>query len=184
MGTYPIEASGLTAANYAISFTNGALTVLPYALVVAAQDKAKNYGQPDPAFTASYSGFVNGESAGVLGGALTFSRAPGQTVELCNYSVGADLNELCDYVCQWDADRGAGGVDDHSEQPEQGVWGGGAGADGELQRICQWGRGGQSDDGADSDDERDGQQCGGQLRDYGRRGRWTPTTPSATWGGR
>ena len=80
VGTYPIEASGLTAANYAISFTNGTLTVLPYALVVTAQDKAKNYGQPDPAFTASYSGFVNGESAGVLGGALTFSRAPGQTV--------------------------------------------------------------------------------------------------------
>jgi hypothetical protein len=49
VGTYPIEPSGLTAANYSITFTNGTLTVLPQALTVTAEDKSKTYGAADPA---------------------------------------------------------------------------------------------------------------------------------------
>ena len=50
------------------------------ALGVRADDKTKAFGAADPAFTASYSGFVNGETPAVLVGTLIFSRDPGQSV--------------------------------------------------------------------------------------------------------
>ena len=51
VGTYPIEASGLTSTNYAITFTNGTLTVTPKALTITANNGSKTYGQ-----TVSFSG--------------------------------------------------------------------------------------------------------------------------------
>ena len=78
IGTYPIVPSGLTATNYAITYTNGTLTVQPNALIVTADNKTKYYGQSDPTFTASYSGFVNGDTVTNLGGTLVFTRAPGE----------------------------------------------------------------------------------------------------------
>ena len=77
IGTYPIVPSGLTATNYSITYTNGTLTVQPYALTVTADDKTKFYGQPDPTFTASYKGFVNGDTVTNLGGTLSFNRTAG-----------------------------------------------------------------------------------------------------------
>src|SRR5207245_11699043 len=44
-------------------------------LTVTANDKTKTYGDPDPGFDVSYSGFVNGDGPGVLGGALAFNFA-------------------------------------------------------------------------------------------------------------
>ena len=69
-GGYPITATNgtLSAANYAFSFVNGTLTVNPATLTVAANSTNKIYGAANPAFTASYSGFVNGETASVLTG--------------------------------------------------------------------------------------------------------------------
>ncbi|HKS37221.1 MAG TPA: MBG domain-containing protein [Verrucomicrobiae bacterium] len=61
-GVYPIVSGNATDANYAISFVNGTLTVSKAPLVITADDKAKVYGQANPLLTASYSGFVNGES--------------------------------------------------------------------------------------------------------------------------
>src|SRR5208283_3021421 len=80
VGTYTIEPSGLTAANYSITFSNGTLTVKTYALTVTADDKDKIYGETDPAFTVSYSGFVDGQDASVLEGTLAISRAAGEDV--------------------------------------------------------------------------------------------------------
>src|SRR5205814_1746560 len=51
----------LSAANYSLSFVNGSLTV-------TANNQSRAYGATNPVFTASYSGFVNGESATVLSG--------------------------------------------------------------------------------------------------------------------
>jgi hypothetical protein len=72
-GVYPITPSGLTSANYAITFVAGGLTVNKAALVVTADNKTKILGAANPAFTASYSGFVLGEGPSVLGGTLAFS---------------------------------------------------------------------------------------------------------------
>lgn len=83
-----ITVSGLTIDS--ISGTNGsyasdyvldansktvAATITPAALTVIANNDAKFVTQNDPTFTANYSGFVNGETTDVLGGALTITRS-------------------------------------------------------------------------------------------------------------
>ena len=105
VGAYAIEPSGLTAANYSMTFSNGTLTVLPYALTVTADDKTKTYGQADPAFTVSYSGFVNGESESVLEGCSRSAGRRARTRAVSDYPLGADLDQLRDHVCQRDADH-------------------------------------------------------------------------------
>jgi hypothetical protein len=80
VGDYLITPSGQTSANYTITFNTGTLSVTKVALSVTADSKTKTYGASDPAFTASYAGFVNNETAAVLGGTLAFSRAPGESV--------------------------------------------------------------------------------------------------------
>ncbi|MGA2867439.1 MAG: MBG domain-containing protein, partial [Verrucomicrobiota bacterium] len=68
VGTYPIRVSGQGAANYTIQYEDGTLSVGPAPLVVQAADASRAYGQTNPVFTASLSGFVNGEGSNVLGG--------------------------------------------------------------------------------------------------------------------
>jgi hypothetical protein len=85
VGPYTITPSGATGGtfnptNYAITYATGTLTVNRAALSVTADAKTKTYGSADPAFTASYAGFVNGETSAVLGGTLAFTRAPGENV--------------------------------------------------------------------------------------------------------
>ena len=80
VGSYLITPSGQTSGNYAITFNTGLLTITKAALSVTADTKTKTYGAVDPTFTATYSGFVNGETPAVLGGTLAFTRAPGENV--------------------------------------------------------------------------------------------------------
>nr|WP_249139283.1 MBG domain-containing protein [Bradyrhizobium japonicum] len=73
-GSYTLTASGLSSSNYTISYAAGALTIGKAALTVTANDASKTYD--GLAFSGgngvSYAGFVNGESASVLGGALAY----------------------------------------------------------------------------------------------------------------
>ena len=67
VGTYPITATlsdnGTGAlANYAVTINNGTLTVTPAALVVTANNAARLYGDPNPAFTGSIAGIKNGDN--------------------------------------------------------------------------------------------------------------------------
>src|SRR5204862_5961024 len=57
----------LAAGNYSFSFANGRLTVTPASLTVTADDKSRVYGDANPAFTASYSGFKNSETLATSG---------------------------------------------------------------------------------------------------------------------
>jgi len=68
VGTYTITAAvgTLTAANYSFSFVNGTLTVTPAALNIRANDAARAYGVANPVFTATYTGFVNGDTSASL----------------------------------------------------------------------------------------------------------------------
>ncbi|HKB14235.1 MAG TPA: MBG domain-containing protein, partial [Vicinamibacterales bacterium] len=65
-GTYPIMAAGAVSPNYAISYVNGTLTIAPAALTIAADNKTRAYGAANPTLTASYTGFVNGDTAASL----------------------------------------------------------------------------------------------------------------------
>ncbi|MFN8538619.1 MAG: MBG domain-containing protein, partial [Thermomicrobiales bacterium] len=72
-GSYNVTASGLTSANYTISYVAGTLTVNQAPLTITAQDKSRAFGAANPSFTASYSGFVLGQTASVLAGTLSCS---------------------------------------------------------------------------------------------------------------
>jgi len=84
-GEYTITSGAATggtfnSANYAITYAPGTLTVNKAALFVTPLPNSKVFGAADPAFTASYSGFVNGETPAVLGGSLSFVRSSGESV--------------------------------------------------------------------------------------------------------
>lgn len=72
VGPYTISAAvgTLAATNYSFSFVDGTLTVNKAVLTVTADAASRVYGDPNPLFTASYSGFQNGEilaTSGVAG---------------------------------------------------------------------------------------------------------------------
>lgn len=71
---YPINVGPgtMSAPNYDYVFVDGSLTVTKATLTVTADDKSRVYGAPNPAFTADFSGFVNGENTSVLEGAPVF----------------------------------------------------------------------------------------------------------------
>src|SRR5205814_122291 len=65
--TITAAAGTLAAGNYSFTFANGSLTVTPASLTVTADDKSREYGDPNPVFTASYGGFKNGETFATSG---------------------------------------------------------------------------------------------------------------------
>ena len=65
-GPYPITASGAVDPDYTIGYVAGALTVTPAPLTIMADNQTNVYGAALPSLTASYSGFVNGDSASSL----------------------------------------------------------------------------------------------------------------------
>ena len=66
VGTYPIEVSGAEAKNYMISYENGTLDILKRRLTASTKDYIRAYGEENPEFEISYSGFVNNEDEDVL----------------------------------------------------------------------------------------------------------------------
>ena len=60
------DASGFAAANYAITYTSGDLTINPAALTITADNISKVYGGADPVRTLTYNGFMNGEDDSVI----------------------------------------------------------------------------------------------------------------------
>jgi trimeric autotransporter adhesin len=68
VGKYPITQGTLAAVdgNYTITFNPATLSITPALLTVTANDVSKVYGAAIPALTASYSGFVNGDTAASL----------------------------------------------------------------------------------------------------------------------
>ena len=97
MGSATITASatGLSAANYDFpTLVNGTLTINKAHLTVTADDQSRLLGAPDPTFTQTLSGFVNGESlatSGVTGSATgsttaTISTPPGSATILASAS--------------------------------------------------------------------------------------------------
>ncbi|MGO9203756.1 MAG: MBG domain-containing protein [Limisphaerales bacterium] len=66
VGSYSITASGAASSNYTISYAGGTLTVNKAALTITGTNASKVYGAALPALTASYSGFVNGDTASSL----------------------------------------------------------------------------------------------------------------------
>ena len=77
IGDYFVTPSGLSSANYILSYAPGILTVTPAALRVTANNLSRPYGRANPAFTVTYTGFVNGDDENDLGGTLAFTSSAG-----------------------------------------------------------------------------------------------------------
>jgi hypothetical protein len=86
-GTYAVTPGGLTSASYVIDFVDGTLLVKKAGLIVTADDKSKIYGSPNPMFTASYTGFVNGDNPTSLLGALSFATLANDASDAGIYAV-------------------------------------------------------------------------------------------------
>ena len=103
VGTYEIEINKGTIKNYYVTFVPGTLTVTKAPLVVTADNYTITQGDKLPEFTASYSGFKNGENVSVLTKQPVFScdaneaSAPGK-YPITVYDVEADNYEVKSYI--------------------------------------------------------------------------------------
>ena len=103
VGTYEIEINKGTIKNYHVTFVPGTLTVKKAPLVVTAENYTITQGDKLPEFTASYSGFKNGEDEAVLTKQPVFScdaneaSAPGE-YPINVYGVEADNYNAISYV--------------------------------------------------------------------------------------
>ncbi|MEO9477867.1 MAG: MBG domain-containing protein [Cyclobacteriaceae bacterium] len=66
VGTYAIEVSGGSNANYNFINTNGTLTITQAPLDATIGNATKSYGEVNPTFEVDYNGFVNGDNAAAL----------------------------------------------------------------------------------------------------------------------
>jgi len=91
-GPYPITASlsdpGNKLGNYALNETDGVLTITAANLSVAADNAARVYGAPNPAFTGTLSGVVNGDNI-----TATYNSAATATTVVGTYSITAALSD-------------------------------------------------------------------------------------------
>lgn len=82
VGQYIISVNGLASYNYNITYLSGNLTVTPAALTITADNKALNYGDDIPAYSATYEGFIGDDTKADLSGLETF---------YCDYIVGSNV---------------------------------------------------------------------------------------------
>lgn len=74
VGTYAVTASGITDPNFNVTYVPGTLTVNKAPLTITANDFTRLYGDPNPQFTATYTGLASFDNASIVTG-LKFSTA-------------------------------------------------------------------------------------------------------------
>jgi len=97
VGSYPVNCNGVSSSNYAIIFAPGTLTITPAALTIAANNATRMYGGANPTLTASYAGFVNGDTASVLVGALSCSTSATPASPVGTYPVNCGGQSASNY---------------------------------------------------------------------------------------
>jgi hypothetical protein len=86
VGSYAIVPAAASASNYAISFANGLLSVGGNLLTITADNLTALYGAAIPAFTATYTGFINGDTSAVVTG-LRFISTGAMGSSVGNYTI-------------------------------------------------------------------------------------------------
>src|SRR5204863_8874484 len=86
-----IAISGTDAANYDLDSTTAttAADITPAPLTVGADDQSRVYGAANPTLTATFTGFVGGETSSVLGGTLALSTIADATSAVGTYPIQA-----------------------------------------------------------------------------------------------
>ncbi|MDP3700787.1 MAG: MBG domain-containing protein [Hylemonella sp.] len=101
VGNYTIIPSGQSSTNYTISYVNGNLRVTPVPLGIAANSATRLYGDANPALSATYTGFQNGETSTVLGGTLAFTTPAGPTSSVGNYAITPSGQSSTNYTISY-----------------------------------------------------------------------------------
>ncbi|HVX10740.1 MAG TPA: MBG domain-containing protein [Pirellulales bacterium] len=91
---YTITASGAVDADYTIRYVPGELTVTPATLTVTANNASRAYGAPNPTFTDTIGGFVNGDASSVVDGAASLSTDATSTSRVGAHPIIAALGTL------------------------------------------------------------------------------------------
>jgi hypothetical protein len=98
IGNYPITATlndpSNRLANYTVTMSNGVFTITRAVLFVSADSKSRIYGTANPALTATISGYVNGDSAGVVSGSPSLSAAAANNSSVGSYQITAGIGSL------------------------------------------------------------------------------------------
>ncbi len=105
VGSYPIiptlaDPTGKLA-NYAVTTNNGTLTVTPAVLTGTADAKSRLYGAANPPFTATYSGFVNGQNASIVTGTLSGSTPATTNSPVGSYPISVGGQSAPNYTLQY-----------------------------------------------------------------------------------
>ena len=80
--------------NYTITYNTANFTITPALLTVTANNASIADGSPLPTFTASYSGFVNGDGQGVLSGSPSLTTTAPQNPPAGTYPINAAQGTL------------------------------------------------------------------------------------------
>ena len=97
--TIALGDTGLT--NYLITYVPGVLTVGTVQLGVSVNNTNRAYGATNPVFTVSYTGFVNGDGPGSLGGALVLNCGADTNSLVGNYVITASGLTAANYAISY-----------------------------------------------------------------------------------
>ncbi len=86
VGTYTIITSGGSDNNYNYIYQTGTLTISKATLIATMQNTSRVYGDANPTFTANYTGFKNGQNAGVID-TLAVGSSAGPAANVGTYAI-------------------------------------------------------------------------------------------------
>lgn len=98
VGTYVITPKGAMAKNYAMTYVSGELTIKPRTLTVKADDASRLYGEDNPNFTLTYTGFVNNETKDVLNSEPTASTTATVKSDAGTYDINVSGGKALNYT--------------------------------------------------------------------------------------
>ena len=88
VGTYPVTVSGLTAANYTISFVTGHLTIAAAPLTLTPNSVSRSYGAANPVLTGVITGLENNDPI-----TASYASLASSTTEVGTSSINGVLND-------------------------------------------------------------------------------------------
>ena len=100
-GPYAITASGAVDSDYSITYVSGHLIVTAAPLTITAVNHTKVYGATLPTLTASYSGFVNGDTAASLTTQPALSTTATASSDTGTYAITASAAADPDYLLSY-----------------------------------------------------------------------------------
>jgi len=98
---YAINCTGQKSSNYAITYVAGALTITRAPLTITANSATKLLNAALPALSASFSGFVNGESSAVLSGTLSCTTTATASSPVGSYTITCSGLTSSNYAITW-----------------------------------------------------------------------------------